>query len=111
MTESTGVPARLVSAQRTRGVACCCCASRRSPRAPPCARTTPQAPAEVALADLPKEARDVYALVGRGGPFQYDRDGIAFGNREKLLPADAARLLPRVHRAHARREEPRRAGA
>ena len=72
------------------------------------ARTTPPALAEVALADLPKEARDVYALVGRGGPFPYDRDGVVFGNREKLLPAQAARLLPRVHRAHARREEPRR---
>ena len=50
------------------------------------ARTTPQVPAEVALADLPREARDVYALVGKGGPFPYDRDGIAFGNREQLLP-------------------------
>ena len=46
------------------------------------ARTTPQALAEVALADLPKEARDVHALVGSGGPFPFDRDGIVFGNRE-----------------------------
>ena len=51
------------------------------------ARTTPQALAGVALADLAKEARDVYALVGRGGPFPFDRDGIVFGNREQLLPA------------------------
>jgi ribonuclease T1 len=51
------------------------------------ARTTPQVPAEVALADLPPEARDVYARVGKGGPFPYDRDGIAFGNREQLLPS------------------------
>jgi ribonuclease T1 len=51
------------------------------------ARTTPQAPAEVALANLPKEAQDVHALVGKGGPFPYDRDGVAFGNREQLLPA------------------------
>ncbi len=43
--------------------------------------------AEVALADLPKEARDVHALVGKGGPFPFDRDGVVFGNREKLLPA------------------------
>ena len=42
---------------------------------------------EVALADLPKEAREVYALVGKGGPFPFDRDGVVFGNREKLLPA------------------------
>jgi ribonuclease T1 len=51
------------------------------------ARTTPQALADVALADLPGEARDVYALVGKGGPYPFDRDGIVFGNREKLLPA------------------------
>jgi ribonuclease T1 len=50
------------------------------------ARTTPQALSEVVLADLPKEARDVHALVGRGGPFPFDRDGVVFGNREQLLP-------------------------
>jgi ribonuclease T1 len=51
------------------------------------ARTAPEAMPEVALADLPKEAREVYALIGQGGPFHYDRDGVVFGNREKLLPA------------------------
>jgi ribonuclease T1 len=51
------------------------------------ARTTPDTLPEVALADLPKEARNVYVLVGKGGPFPFDRDGIVFGNREKLLPA------------------------
>ena len=51
------------------------------------ARTTPEALPDVALADLPREARDVYALVGKGGPFPFDRDGVVFGNREKLLPA------------------------
>lgn len=40
----------------------------------------------VSLAELPAEARDVYALIGRGGPFRYDRDGVVFGNREGLLP-------------------------
>lgn len=52
-----------------------------------CARTTPATLPEVALADLPKEAREVYVLVGKGGPFAFDRDGVVFGNREKLLPA------------------------
>ena len=51
------------------------------------ARTTPEALQEVALADLPKEAQHVYALVGKGGPFPHDRDGVVFGNRERLLPA------------------------
>jgi len=54
---------------------------------PAFARNAPEAMPEVALADLPKEARDVYALIGKGGPFHYDRDGVVFGNREKLLPA------------------------
>jgi ribonuclease T1 len=51
------------------------------------ARATPAAPAEVSLADLPQEAREVYALIGSGGPFRYERDGVVFGNREQLLPA------------------------
>jgi ribonuclease T1 len=51
------------------------------------ARTTPQALAEVVLADLPKEAQEIHALVGKGGPFAFDRDGVVFGNREQLLPA------------------------
>ena len=51
------------------------------------ARTTPDPP-EVALSELPKEAQEVYALVGKGGPFPFDRDGVVFGNREKLLPAE-----------------------
>ena len=51
------------------------------------ARTKPEAVPDVAFADLPKEARAVYALIGKGGPFGYDRDGIVFGNREQLLPA------------------------
>jgi ribonuclease T1 len=42
--------------------------------------------AEVALADLPPEARRTLALIRKGGPFPYDRDGIVFNNREKLLP-------------------------
>ena len=42
---------------------------------------------EVALADLPREAREVHALIHKGGPFQFDRDGVVFGNRERLLPA------------------------
>ena len=51
------------------------------------ARTTAETLAEVALVDLPREAQQVYTLVGRGGPFPYDRDGVVFGNRERLLPA------------------------
>ena len=51
------------------------------------ARSTPDALPEVALADLPKEARDLRASIGKGGPFHYSRDGVVFGNREGILPA------------------------
>lgn len=40
----------------------------------------------VALADLPKQARDTHALVLAGGPFPYEKDGTVFGNRERFLP-------------------------
>ncbi len=41
----------------------------------------------MALADLPAQGRATYALIHAGGPFPYDKDGVAFGNRERLLPA------------------------
>ena len=50
------------------------------------ARTTPDELGTIALADLPKEARAVDAQIRKGGPFRYDRDGVVFGNREKVLP-------------------------
>jgi ribonuclease T1 len=50
-------------------------------------RATPDALPEIAVADLPKEGREVLAQIHEGGPFRYDRDGVVFGNREHLLPA------------------------
>src|SRR5688572_5885570 len=41
---------------------------------------------EVALAELPKEARATIALIRKGGPFPYAKDGAVFGNREAHLP-------------------------
>ncbi len=35
---------------------------------------------------LPPEARETLALIRQGGPYPYRRDGIAFQNREGLLP-------------------------
>jgi ribonuclease T1 len=40
----------------------------------------------IALAELPAEGRQVLALIREGGPFPHDRDGVTFGNRERLLP-------------------------
>lgn len=41
----------------------------------------------VAMADLPPQGRKTYALILEGGPFPYDKDGVVFGNRERILPA------------------------
>lgn len=44
----------------------------------------------VTAAQLPKEARDTLALVAKGGPYPYERDGIVFQNREGILPKKAS---------------------
>ena len=41
---------------------------------------------DIAVADLPAEARHTLALVKAGGPYPYRQDGRSFGNRERLLP-------------------------
>jgi ribonuclease T1 len=41
----------------------------------------------VAVAALPQEAQDTYALILEGGPFPYAKDGITFGNYQGALPA------------------------
>ena len=41
---------------------------------------------DIKAAALPAEARETIALIRKGGPFPYPRDGISFGNREKILP-------------------------
>jgi len=40
----------------------------------------------ITIAELPTEARTTRQLIKQGGPFPYSRDGLVFGNREKLLP-------------------------
>jgi len=55
------------------------------------ARSPPDALPEVAVSALPTEAREVLAQIRAGGPFRYDRDGVTFGNRERLLPAQSRR--------------------
>jgi ribonuclease T1 len=48
--------------------------------------TTPVRADEVALAALPVQAQQMLALIKKGGPFPYQRDGIVFGNFERRLP-------------------------
>ncbi len=42
---------------------------------------------EVRIEQLPPEAARTLALIERGGPFPYRRDGAVFRNRERRLPA------------------------
>jgi ribonuclease T1 len=44
------------------------------------------AAAEISVAELPRQGRETYELIRRGGPFPYGKDGAVFGNRERLLP-------------------------
>lgn len=42
--------------------------------------------ATVAVTDLPSQGVEVYRRIHQGGPFAYEKDGVVFGNRERLLP-------------------------
>ncbi|MBA2689524.1 MAG: hypothetical protein H0U63_01825, partial [Burkholderiales bacterium] len=42
--------------------------------------------AEIAVDELPVEARNTLRLIAQSGPFPYARDGVAFRNRERRLP-------------------------
>jgi len=39
----------------------------------------------VALHEIPAQAHETYQLIHRGGPFPFEKDGVVFGNRERLL--------------------------
>ena len=39
---------------------------------------------------LPAEGRRTLALIRRGGPYPYTRDGVTFGNFERILPRKAS---------------------
>ena len=41
----------------------------------------------VSLNSLPKQGQETYQLIRLGGPFSFEKDGVVFGNRERLLPA------------------------
>ena len=40
----------------------------------------------VAIAQLPRQAVTTLRQIQDGGPFPFEKDGIVFGNRERLLP-------------------------
>ena len=41
----------------------------------------------ISVAQLPSQGQDMMRLIYAGGPFKYDKDGVVFGNRERILPA------------------------
>lgn len=43
--------------------------------------------ATVSVAELPQQGSQTYGLIRQGGPFPNEKDGVVFGNRERLLPA------------------------
>jgi ribonuclease T1 len=42
--------------------------------------------ATVGIAQLPRQAVATLRLIEAGGPFPFEKDGVVFGNRERLLP-------------------------
>ena len=40
----------------------------------------------ISLSNLPRQGVQTYTLIRQGGPFESERDGVVFGNRERLLP-------------------------
>jgi len=63
-----------------------CCAALLCVPLASCARGAPQT--AVAASALPAEARATLEAIREGGPFPYERDGVVFGNRERLLPPE-----------------------
>lgn len=43
--------------------------------------------APVALTELPAQGYETYQKIRQGGPFAFEKDGVVFGNRERMLPA------------------------
>lgn len=46
-------------------------------------------PGTIPTRQLPVQGQDMMTLIRQGGPFRYDKDGVVFGNRERMLPAHA----------------------
>jgi ribonuclease T1 len=53
------------------------------------ARSEAATVATVDLAALPSQAQMTFHLIESGGPFPYPKDGMVFGNRERLLPTQS----------------------
>lgn len=47
-----------------------------------------EAQASIAVNALPPQGQDIYQRIRQGGPFAFEKDGVVFGNRERLLPTN-----------------------
>lgn len=65
---------------------CVCAANARQPTAYGPTLSHPTI-ATNAISDLPASVRQALALIQKGGPYPYKKDGAVFGNYEQLLPA------------------------
>jgi ribonuclease T1 len=45
------------------------------------------AQATIKVSELPVQGAMVYSRIYQGGPFESEKDGVVFGNRERVLPA------------------------
>jgi ribonuclease T1 len=64
------------------GIAIVICTSLVQARAPLPVESLPT----VSVSELPRQGRQTYELIRQGGPFPYSKDGVVFGNRERILP-------------------------
>lgn len=62
---------------------------KAKPSPTPPARAGPPGMPVITLDELPPEALDTLDLIESDGPFPFERDGITFQNRERLLPQKA----------------------
>ncbi len=44
--------------------------------------------ATITVAELPTQGQQTFERIHQGGPFAYEKDGVVFGNRERLLPSE-----------------------
>ncbi|RDK04727.1 ribonuclease [Paraburkholderia lacunae] len=74
------------------------------------ANSDAQVQSTISAAQLPREAVNTLNLIAAGGPYPYEKDGIVFGNHERLLPPHRRGYYheytvptPRAHNRGARR--------
>lgn len=79
------------------------------------ARSTPSGSAAtdigtIAVGQLPREAVNTLNLIAAGGPYPYEKDGVVFGNYERMLPSHRRGYYheytvptPRAHNRGAKR--------